>query len=116
MRTTRHPVDFAYTRPELEARFRDARDHDVERGGRDDARSACLILWSHHWLNDATRAESETIGSFYVRWTDPPTLWEIETDEGFALEDLMAELGRLELQALGYVKHGDVPHGWQEAP
>ena len=37
------------------------------------------------------------------------TLWEIETDEGFSLEDLMAELGRLELQALGQVKHGDVP-------
>jgi Domain of unknown function DUF29 len=25
------------------------------------------------------------------------------------LENRMAELGRLELQALGYVKHGDVP-------
>jgi hypothetical protein len=36
-------------------------------------------------------------------------LWEIETDEGFSLEDLMVELGRLELQALGRVKHGDVP-------
>jgi hypothetical protein len=36
-------------------------------------------------------------------------LYEIETDEGFTLEDLMRELGRLELQALGYVKHGDVP-------
>jgi hypothetical protein len=109
MLTTRHPVDFPYTRPELDALFQYARDHDVERGGRYDARSACIILWSHHWLNDATRTESETIGSFYVRWTDPPTLWEIETDEGFSLDDLMAELGRLELQALGYVKHGDVP-------
>jgi hypothetical protein len=36
-------------------------------------------------------------------------LYEIETDEGFSLEDLMQELGRLELQALGRVKHGDVP-------
>jgi hypothetical protein len=36
-------------------------------------------------------------------------LYEIEMDEGFSLEDLMVELGRLELQALGYVKHGDVP-------
>jgi hypothetical protein len=35
-------------------------------------------------------------------------LWEIETDEGFSLDDLMQELGRLELQALGRVKHGDV--------
>ena len=30
-------------------------------------------------------------------------------EEGFTLKDLMAELGRLELKALGYVKHGDVP-------
>jgi hypothetical protein len=111
MLTTRYPVDFPYTRQELEALFHYAREHDVERGGRYDARSACIILWSHHWLNDATRAESETIGSFYVRWGDTPALWEIETDEGFGLEDLMQELGRLELQALGYVKHGHVPHG-----
>jgi hypothetical protein len=41
--------------------------------------------------------------------TDPLTLWEIETDESFSLEDLMQELGRLELQALGRVKHGDPP-------
>jgi hypothetical protein len=109
MLTTRHAVDFAYTRPELAALFQYARDHDVEQGGRYDARSACLMLWSHHWLNPATREESETIGSFYVRWTDPPVLWEIETDEGFSLEDLLQELGRLELQALGRVKHGDVP-------
>jgi hypothetical protein len=110
MLTTRHPVDFAYTRPELEALFRCARAHDVEQGGRYDARSAAINVWSHHWANDATREESETIGTFYVHW-DPPVLWEIETDEGFALENLMQELGRLELGALGYVKHGDVPHG-----
>jgi hypothetical protein len=35
--------------------------------------------------------------------------YEIEIDEGFTLEDLVQELGRLELQALGYVKHSDVP-------
>jgi hypothetical protein len=109
MLTTRHPVDFPYTRPELDALFQYARDHDVERGGRYDARSACILLWSHHWLNPATRDESDTIGSFYVRWTEPPTLWEIEADEGFSLEDLIVELGRLELAALGRVKHGHVP-------
>jgi hypothetical protein len=46
----------------------------------------------------------------YFSW-EPPLLWQIETDEGFALEDLMAVLGQLELQALGRVKHGDVPQG-----
>jgi hypothetical protein len=30
-------------------------------------------------------------------------LWGIETDDGFSLEDLLAELGQLELQALGRV-------------
>jgi hypothetical protein len=111
MNTTMHLVDFPYTQPELEALFRYANEHDVENGGRYDARSAAINLWSHHWLNDATRAESETIGSFYFHWAPTPMLWEIETDEGFTLEDLMHELGRLELQALGYVKHGDIPRG-----
>jgi hypothetical protein len=109
MLTTRHPVDFPYTRPELDALFRYANDHDVERGGHYDARSAAINVWSHHWQHPATREESEIIGSFYVHWTATPRLYEIETDEGFSLEDLMQELGRLELQALGYVKHGDVP-------
>jgi hypothetical protein len=108
MLTTRHPVDFAYTRQELEAMFRLANEEDVERGGHYDARSAAINVWSHHWGNDATRAESETIGSYYFHW-EPPSLWEIETDEGFSLGDLMQELGRLELKALGRVKHGDVP-------
>jgi hypothetical protein len=42
-------------------------------------------------------------------WAPTPTLWEIETDEGFRLEDLMAGLGRLELHVLGSIKHGHVP-------
>jgi hypothetical protein len=108
MRTTRHPVDFPYTRPELQALFRDARAHDVERGGRYDARSAAVHLWSHQWLSHAMNGESEIIGSFYVRW-DVPALDEIETEEGFGLEDLPQALGRWELDALGRVKHGDVP-------
>lgn len=108
MLTTRHPVDFPYTRLELEALFRYAREHDVEKGGHYDAHSAAIIVWSHHWAHPATKEESETIGTFYVHW-EPPALWEIETDESFALDDLMQELGRLELAALGRVKHGDIP-------
>jgi hypothetical protein len=84
MLTTRHAVDLAYTRPELEALFRYAHAHDAERGGTYDARSAAINVWSHHWQHPAT-------------------------DEGFSLEDLMAELGRLELRALGRMKHGHVP-------
>jgi hypothetical protein len=109
MQTARHAVDFPSTTAELQTLFREARAHDVEQGGRYDARSAAINVWSHHWLYNATREESEVIGTFYVRWGDAPALWAIETDEGFSLEDLMQELWRLELQALGWVKHGDVP-------
>jgi len=41
-------------------------------------------------------------------WALTPQLHRIETDEGFSLGDLMQELGRLALQALRYVKHGNV--------
>jgi hypothetical protein len=109
MITTRHPVDFPYTRPELEALFRYAKAHDVEQGGHYDARSAAVNLWSHHWQHPATQHDSALLGTFYFDWGEPPRLWEIEAEEGFTLEDLMGELGRLELHALGYVKHGDVP-------
>src|SRR2546426_3106093 len=104
MRTTRHPVDFPYTHQEQQALFRLAHEHDVEQGGRYDARSAAINIWSHHWAHPATREESEIIGSFYVHWAPTPMLYEIETDEGFSLEDLLLELGQLELMAFGWVK------------
>ena len=51
------------------------------------------------------------LDALYVQW-DPPRLYEIETDEGFSLEDLLLqELVRLELNALGRVMHSDVPRG-----
>jgi hypothetical protein len=106
---THHAVDFAYTRQELDALFRDAHAHDVERGGHDEARSAAINLWRHRWANDATWEGSETIGTFSFDWAPTPRLWQIETDEGFTLEDLIADLGRLELQAPGSGKHGDGP-------
>jgi hypothetical protein len=58
MLTTRHPVDFVSTHQELQALFRYANDHDVEKGGRYDARSAAINIWSHHWAHPATREES----------------------------------------------------------
>ena len=61
MLTTRHAVDFAYTRQELEALFRYAHEHDVEQGGCYDARSAAVNVWSHHWAHPATRDESDII-------------------------------------------------------
>jgi hypothetical protein len=83
MHPTRHPVDVAYTPQELQALFRNAHDHDVEKDGRDDARSAAIMVWSHHWAHPATREESEMIGTFYVH-EDRQALDEIETDRGSA--------------------------------
>jgi hypothetical protein len=34
---------------------------------------------------------------------------EVERDEGFSLGEVLHALGRLQLQALGYMKHEDVP-------
>jgi hypothetical protein len=85
MPPARHRVDFPYMPAELEAIFRYAREHDMESGGRYDARAACILFWSHHWLHPATREASEIIGGLYVRWGDTPALWEIETEEGFSL-------------------------------
>ena len=69
MLTTRYPVEFAYTHQELDALFHVATEEDVEKGGRDDARSA--------------REESETIGTFDVHW-DPLAVYDIETNEASA--------------------------------
>jgi hypothetical protein len=49
------------------------------------------------------------MGSFYFSWGNSRGLYQIETDEGFTLEDLLQELGRLELKAPGRVKYSDVP-------
>jgi hypothetical protein len=110
MHSTVHRVDFAYPAAELDAIFHYAHEHDVDKGGHYDARSAALNVWSQHRLNPATHAESETsetIGRFYFYW-EPPMWWGIEVDEGFDLGGLMLERGRLELQALRRVNHGNV--------
>lgn len=108
MKTTQHDVDLRYTKDELRALFRLANAEDVEAGGRYDARSAAINVWSHSWINAATRHDSETIGTFYFWWGDRNCLYQIECDEGFSLDDLLLELGTLEKKALGRVKHGGI--------
>jgi hypothetical protein len=105
MDSTSHNVNLRYERHELHALFDLADDEDVEKGGRYDARGGAIHIWSHHWAHQATRAESEMMGSFYANWMDE-TIGRIECDEGFALDDLLHELAILEQKALGYVKHG----------
>lgn len=106
--TTKHTVDLRYSLHQLQALFAVANREDVEKGGRYDARSAAINVWSHSWINPATRRDSETIGTFYVSWAEDNRIRCIETDEGFALDDLLHELGILERKALGRVMHGIV--------
>jgi hypothetical protein len=105
MDTRPHHVELGYTRKELLALFALARAQDVEHGGRYDARGGMLHIWSHPWTHPATRDESTLIGSLAVNWVTE-TIWRIECHEGFSLDDLLRELGILEQQALGRVKHG----------
>jgi hypothetical protein len=71
--------------------------------------AAPRLTCGHITGNPATHHDLEILGTFYFDWGEPPRLWKIETEEGLTLEDLMGARGRLELNALGYVKHGDVP-------
>jgi hypothetical protein len=61
-------------------------------------------------VSTQNRSLSLHLDALYVH-RDPRRLYEIETVEGFSLEDLPQELGRLKLNALGWVKHSDVPRG-----
>lgn len=106
MKTTSHVVDLAYTEPELQALFAAARREDVEEGGRYDAASAAIHVWSHGWQRQSTRGESTLIGTFYAAWADRHAIWQIDCEEGFALEDMLHELAGLEERAFGHTKHG----------
>ena len=108
MKTTRHPVDLRYTLPQLLELFTVAYREDVDKGGRYDARSGAINVWTHNWINGATRYDSETMGTLYVHWGEENRIWCIETDEGFALDDLFVELATLEQKACGQVIHGIV--------
>ena len=106
MNTTKHAVDLRYTVPQLLELFAVAHREDVDKGGRYDARSAAINVWSHHWTTAATWRDSETLGTLYVHWGEENRIWCIETDEGFGLDDLLSELGTLEHKAFGHVLHG----------
>jgi hypothetical protein len=53
-----------------------------------------INLWSYHWQQPATRQKSEIIDSFYCRWGETTALWQIETEGGVTLEDLLEDLVR----------------------
>src|SRR5436190_22079445 len=61
--TRMHAVDLRYEHEELLALFATASTEDVDEGGRYDRRGGVINMWSHHWGNEATRRDSETIGT-----------------------------------------------------
>jgi hypothetical protein len=91
----------------------------VEHGGYYDACSAAINLWTRPWPQEwiVPRADDSALkGTFHFAWGNPPGLWQIETDEGCTLADLLRELGQLELKALGHRKHGDMPTERRPSP
>jgi hypothetical protein len=51
-------------------------------------------VWPHHWQHPVTREKSEIIDSFYCRWGVTPALWQIETEGGVTLDDLLQDFDR----------------------
>ena len=103
---TTHTVDLRYQRQELWALFRRAVKEDVERGGRYDARSTVIHVWSHPWLPHSRRATSVIIGTFRCLRGKENRIYQIDIDAAFTLHKMFQELCVLELKALGRVKHG----------
>jgi hypothetical protein len=99
-------VEYRYTREDLRALFDAAYEEDVERGGRYDARSGAIHVHTHPWSNETMRAESTIMGTFYAVWGQGNSIWQIELEDGFALEDLLEELGALEEKAIGRRVYG----------
>ena len=110
-RTIIHTVDLRYTHQELLTVFTTAVKEDVDKGGRYDARSNAINIWSHPWTPAATRQKSAIMGTFHCAWGPENRIYQVETDLGFSLSDLMRELGTLEKKALTCLKHGAEPDG-----
>ena len=108
-RTIIHTVDLRYTRWELLTVFTTAVKEDVDKGGRYDARSNAIHIWSHPWTPEALRQESTVMGTLHCAWGMEDRIYQVETDLGFSFEDLMRELGTLEMKALTRLKHGTEP-------
>lgn len=116
--TTRHLVSFSYTRHELRALFAVASWEDVEHGGCYEAQGVAINLWTRPWSqewNVPPSEDSSLKGTFHFTWGNPPGLWQIETDAGFTLGDLLRALGHLELKALGHLKYGDMSPEWRRS-
>ena len=63
MRTECYEVDLRYSEAELRAIFVRAHVEDVETGGRYDARSAAINIWSHSWINEPCASRKLVLGT-----------------------------------------------------
>jgi hypothetical protein len=99
-------VEYRYTREDLKAIFELAYEEDVERGGRYDGRSGAINVYTQPWETEMMRLESTLMGTFSAVWGQGNQIWQIETEEGFSLDDLLDELGTLEEKAVGRMIHG----------
>jgi hypothetical protein len=123
---TRHEVTFPYTKEKREALFRLAYADGLARDGRYRVRPVAdrsewlpaVRQWTAWWQyqDDTTGAmhghsweESDLMGAFLVHWGEAPAVWQIEVQEDYTLQEVLQALGRLELQALHDVKHGQAP-------
>jgi hypothetical protein len=105
MKTTRYPVDVHSTHDELLALFEAAEREDVDKGGRYDRRGAAITVWSHAWTTDATRHDSETIGTFSVTWLTttastgsnamPVLIWQTYSMSSPSLRTLLSDIARM---------------------
>jgi hypothetical protein len=99
-------VDYPYTREDLHGIFDAAYAEDVARGGRYDARSGAINVYTHPWDNETMRIASPLMGRLSVVWGQGNRIWQIEVGEGFSFEDMLVELGTLEEKAIGMKVHG----------
>ena len=99
-------VDYRYSRDQLDALFALARAEDVEKGGRYDARSGAINIYTHPWNSPTMQEESTLMGSIYVFWAEENRFWRFEIEEGFSPDDMLVELGTLEEKAIGRKVHG----------
>jgi hypothetical protein len=99
-------VNYRYTREDLKAIFDLVYEEDVERRGRYDGRSGAINVYTDPWDHETMTLESTLMGTFCAVWGQGNQIWQIEVEEGFSLDDLLAELGTLEEKALGRKIHG----------
>ena len=78
MKCVRKLVNLSYDGAEQRRIFRHALDLDVDKGGRYDARSAAINVWSRDWGTHEDKALSQILVTLYFAWGNRPRLWAIE--------------------------------------